>query len=81
MCIRDSQTLGETSFELACLLLCAVRWLTLRDHLAEECECGSDQLASSLCNTRAASEPICLLLLPLLFRLIYCCLLYTSRCV
>src|ERR1700721_2712864 len=65
------QTLGETSFELACLLLCTVRWRTLRDHFAEECECGSDELASSLRHTRAASEPLCLLLMALLFRLVY----------
>jgi hypothetical protein len=42
------QTLGEPSFELACLLLGTVRWLTLRDHFAEQGECGSDELASSL---------------------------------
>ena len=65
------QTLGETSFELACLLLSTVCWLTLRDHFAEECESGSDELASSLCHSRPASEPICLLLLALPFRLIY----------
>src|SRR5262249_23260474 len=65
------QTLVETSFELACLLLCTVRWLTLRDHFAEECECGSDELASSLRHTRATSEPLCLLLLALFFRLVY----------
>jgi hypothetical protein len=52
-------------------LLSTVRWLTLRDHFAEECECGSDELAYGLCHTRAASEPLCLLLLALLFRLVY----------
>src|SRR4029077_2866921 len=65
------QTLVETSFELACLLLCAVRWLTLRNHFAEECECGSDELASSLSHRRAWGEPLCLLLLAVLFRLVY----------
>jgi hypothetical protein len=52
-------------------LLSTVRWLTLRDHSAEECECGSDELTSSLCHTRAASELLCLLPLALLIRLVY----------
>jgi hypothetical protein len=69
-CSARSRHSSSRALNSLAFLLSAVRWLTLRDHFTEECECCSDELASRLCHTRAASEPLCLLLLALLFRLV-----------
>src|SRR6202022_3660021 len=68
---RPLETRLETSLELACHSRCPLRRFPLRNHLAEERERRCEELAAGLRHARAAREPLSLLLLPLLLRLVH----------